>query len=131
MSPDDYFDMDSPRRRRQKEEEEQPVMTPKPVPRAFSNLSDVDMNQELASQIAEATAFRDHILENSQMFQPNHVTDTIKTCNTLLAQAVKMQESVQTMQRMKAFEDAVIETMKKQPEEVKTVFFALLKEALK
>ena len=108
-----------------------PYFGEKPAPRAFSSLSDIDLNQELAHQIAEATSFRDHVLSNSGAYQPNHVTDTIKTVNSLISQAVKLQETVQNMQRMKAFEDAMVETLKEFPEKLRTEFFAKLKENLK
>lgn len=108
-----------------------PYFGEKPAPRAFSSLSDIDLNQELAHQIAEATSFRDHVLSNSSAYQPNHVTDTIKTVNSLISQAVKLQETVQNMQRMKAFEDAMVETLKEFPETMRTAFFAKLKENLK
>ena len=108
-----------------------PYFGEKPAPRAFSSLSDIDLNQELAHQIAEATSFRDHVLSNSSAYQPNHVTDTIKTVNSLISQAVKLQETVQNMQRMKAFEDAMVETLKEFPETLRTEFFAKLKENLK
>lgn len=108
-----------------------PYYGEKPAPRAFSSLSDIDLNQELAHQIAEATSFRDHVLSNSSAYQPNHVTDTIKTVNSLISQAVKLQETVQNMQRMKAFEDAMVETLKEFPETLRTAFFAKLKENLK
>lgn len=132
QDPDSYFGSDMPRGRKRKEEDNVPEgMTDKRPPRAFKDLSDIDLNSELATQIAEATSFRDHVLENSKFFQPNHVTDTMKTCNALLSQAVKLQEAVQTLQRMKAFEDAVIEVMKEQPDEIKTLFFATLEGKLK
>lgn len=129
--PDSYFHTADRPSKGRKEQDEAPILPDKRPPRAFTSLADVNMNSELAQQIAMATSFRDHLYENSDAFQANHVTDSIKTCNVLIAQAVKLQEQVQNMQRMKAFEDAVIETMKTQSEEVKTMFFTLLKEALK
>ena len=118
----DWMQDDNPRSKRK----EVPYLGEKPAPRNFASLADIDLNQELAHQIAEATSFRDHVLSNSAAYQPNHVTDTIKTVNSLISQAVKMQETVQNMQRMKAFEDAVIETMKEQTEHVREEFFAKL-----
>lgn len=129
---DEYFMSDLPRRGRSAPDPApSPEMTEKRPPRVFKDLTDIDLNAELATQIAEATSFRDHVLENSKFHQPNHVTDTMKTCNALLSQAVKLQEAVQTLQRMKAFEDAVVEVMKEQSDEVKALFFATLEEKLK
>lgn len=126
--PDSYFtSADRPSRGQQQRDD----LPARPAPRAFKDLSEINMNSELASQIAEATSYRDYVLQNCEAFPTNHVTDTMKTCNTLLSQAVKLQATVQTMQRMKAFEDAVIETMQIVPDHIKEAFFALLEEKLK
>lgn len=128
---DAFWNQDRPRSSKRREEEEETYIPARKPARVFKDLAEVDLDKELTDQIAEATSFRDHVLENSHMFQPNHVTDTIKTVNTLIAQAVKMREQVQTLVRMKAFEDAVIETMKEAPVEIKDAFFKALEERLK
>lgn len=129
---DAFWNQDRPRSSKRGKDEDEGYELPMRKPaRVFKDLAEVDLDKELTDQIAEATSFRDHVLENSHMFQPNHVTDTIKTVNTLIAQAVKMREQVQTLVRMKAFEDAVIETMKEAPVEIKDAFFKALEERLK
>ena len=99
----------------------------RPAPRQFTDLAAVDLDKELTDQIAEATSFRDYVLTNSTAFNANEVTNTLKTVNALLTQAIKMRETVQNIKRMKAFEDSVTEVMKEQPEDVKVLFFATLR----
>ncbi len=100
-------------------------------PRVFTDLASVNLDKELTDQFAEATSYRDWVLLNAESMMPNHVTDTIKTVNTLISQIIKMRETVQNMQRMMKLEDAVIETMKEFPEKVRTSFFDKLAESLK
>ena len=119
------------RQKKYDEDESQAYVSEKAAPRAFKNLSEIDLDKELTDQIAEATSLRDWVLQNVGAFQVNHVTDTLKTVNSLIANAVKMKEQVQNMARMKAFEDAVVETMKEAPAEVKAKFFENLQEKLK
>lgn len=130
--PDSYFlGADQPRSRRKRDEEEEKTYIPERKPaRVFKDLSEINLDSELTTQFAEATSFRDHMMENSAAFKPTEVTDSIKTCNTLIANIIKMKESVHTLERMKIFEDTVIAVMRMQKDEVKTEFFKLLEEAL-
>lgn len=128
--PDSYFmNADKPRNKR-REEEETPYIPERKPARVFKDLSEINLDSELTTQFAEATSFRDHIMENSAAFKPTEVTDAIKTCNTLIANIIKMKESVHTLERMKIFEDTIIAVMRLQKDEVKSEFFKLLEEAL-
>lgn len=130
--PDSYFlGADQPRsRRKQEEEDDKPLLQERKPARVFKDLSEINLDSELTTQFAEATSFRDYMMENSAAFKPTEVTDSIKTCNTLIANIIKMKESVHTLERMKIFEDTVIAVMRIQKDEVKAEFFKLLEEAL-
>ena len=104
---------------------------PRPVPKQYSSIEDVDLEHELANQLAEAMAHRDWIVANSENTDPKNVTDSIKTCNTLISQIISKQQTVVNMKRMLAVENAVIETMKEFPQAVKDKFFEILEQNLK
>lgn len=104
---------------------------PRPVPKQYSSIEDVDLEHELANQLAEAVAHRDWMIANFESANPKDVTDAIKTCNTLISQIISKQQTVLNMKRMLAVENAVIETMKEFPNEVKDKFFDLLEQNMK
>ena len=104
---------------------------PRPVPKQYSSIEDVDLEHELANQLAEAVAHRDWMIANFESANPKDVTDAIKTCNTLISQIISKQQTVVNMKRMLAVENAVIETMKEFPQEVKDKFFDLLEQNMK
>ena len=76
-------------------------------------------------------AHRDWMIANFESANPKDVTDAIKTCNTLISQIISKQQTVVNMKRMLAVENAVIETMKEFPQEVKDKFFDLLEQNMK
>lgn len=94
--------------------------------RSITSTDEVDLDEELAKQLAEAIAFRDTLLLNKEAYNPKDVTDAIKTVNTLLSQLVKLREQVQNMDRMRRFEEAVVEAVKELPKEAKDRFFSRL-----
>ena len=104
---------------------------PRPVPKQYRSIEDVDLEHELANQLAEAVAHRDWMIANFESANPKDVTDAIKTCNTLISQIISKQQTVVNMKRMLAVENAVIETMKEFPHEVKDKFFDLLEQNMK
>ena len=104
---------------------------PRPVPKQYSSIEDVDLEHELANQLAEAVAHRDWMIANFESANPKDVTDAIKTCNTLISQIISKQQTVVNMKRMLAVENSVIETMKEFPQEVKDKFFDLLEQNMK
>src|SRR5574344_2080588 len=107
------------------------VVFPRPAPKHYNSIEDVDLEQELATQLAEAVAHRDWIVANSENTDPKNVTDSIKTCNTLISQIIYKQQTVVNMKRMLAMENAVIETMKSFLPEVRDILFAKLEQNLK
>ena len=107
------------------------VVFPRPAPKHYNSIEDVDLGQELATQLAEAMAHRDWLVANSENTDPKNVTDSIKTCNTLISQIISKQQTVVNMKRMLAVENAVIETMKEFPQAVKDKFFEILEQNLK
>ena len=104
---------------------------PRPVPKQYGSIEDVDLEHELANQLAEAVSHRDWMIANFESANPKDVTDAIKTCNTLISQIISKQQTVVNMKRMLAVENAVIETMKEFPSEVKDKFFDLLEQNMK
>ena len=104
---------------------------PRPVPKQYSSIEDVDLEHELANQLAEAVAHRDWMIANFESANPKDVTDAIKTCNTLISQIISKQQTVVNMKRMLVVENSVIETMKEFPQEVKDKFFDLLEQNMK
>ena len=104
---------------------------PRPVPKQYGSIEDVDLEHELANQLAEAVSHRDWMIANFESANPKDVTDAIKTCNTLISQIISKQQTVVNMKRMLAVENAVIETMKEFPQEVKDRFFDLLEQNMK
>ena len=104
---------------------------PRPVPKQYGSIEDVDLEHELANQLAEAVSHRDWMIANFESANPKDVTDAIKTCNTLISQIISKQQTVVNMKRMLAVENAVIETMKEFPNEVKDRFFNLLEQNMK
>lgn len=98
----------------------------RPAARVLGSVNELDMDKELAHQYAEATSYRDWLLQNEASFAPNHIVAGIRAVETTLKNIITLQEKVQDMARMKAVEDTVIEVMKLQPEKVRNEFFALL-----
>ena len=107
------------------------LVLPRPAPKHYDSIEDVDLEQELATQLAEAVAHRDWMVANCEHSNPKDVTDSIKTCNTLISQIISKQQTVVNMKRMLAVENAVIETMKSFLPEVRDMFFAKLEQNLK
>ena len=107
------------------------LVLPRPAPKHYDSIEDVDLEQELATQLAEAVAHRDWMVANCEHSNPKDVTDSIKTCNTLISQIISKQQTVVNMKRMLAVENAVIETMKEFPQAVKDKFFEILEQNLK
>ena len=70
------------------------VVFPRPTPKHYSSIEDVDLEQELATQLAEAVAHRDWLVANSENTDPKNVTDSIKTCNTLISQIISKQHAL-------------------------------------
>lgn len=107
------------------------VALPRPAPKHYDSIEDVDLEQELATQLAEAVAHRDWMVANCEHANPKDVTDSIKTCNTLISQIISKQQTVVNMKRMLAVENAVIDTMKSFLPEVRDMFFAKLEQNLR
>lgn len=103
----------------------------KPAAKNYGSTQDIDVDKALADQYAEAEAFRDHLLNNSTAYQPNHVTGAITGVNRILEQIIKLRESVQNLARLQAIEDTVVELMKEQHESVRIAFFDQLEERIK
>lgn len=119
------FDDDEPHWRGTKDKTDYSLQE-KPTAKNYASTEEIDVDKALADQFAEAEAYRDHLLNNSESFAPNHVTGGITALNRIIEQIIKLRETVQNLARQQALEGAVIEVMKQQPKEVKDAFFAEL-----
>lgn len=105
-----------------------PDVPVKPDPKNYGSTQEIDLDKALADNYAEAEAYRNHLTQNSEHFQPNHVTGAMTSVNRILEQITKMQEKVQNLARLQALENAVIELMKVQSADIRDAFFADLKQ---
>lgn len=107
-----------------------PTRTARKVTGEATPLERLDLNEELAIQLAEAKNHRDWVIVNTETMNPKDVSDAIKTVNTLITQIMKLQEALHNIENMKIYEEAIIECMKKLDEDTREAFLADLRARL-
>lgn len=93
------------------------------------SLAELDLEEEVLLQFARTKQLYDDVVIDKGT-PANQKAQVANSCSAILAQLVKMQETIYSAERMKAIEGAVIRTLRAFPEDLQKRFFETYERAL-
>lgn len=111
-------------------EDDSPPENMMPALDVAGSMNDLNLESEILTQVAHVRRLRDHIATDKST-PANQKAQVNNSCTALLAQLVKMQETVYNIERVKKLEAVLIKCLQKLPDHVVGEFLDEYDQALR